>query len=273
MENWEWTRGRSADEIGAYIAYALQILKNVGFHCDGVTTPGGFGSNARPALAQGSMEALRSVFKAEVPHYFRDAYDSGTQSVSPRVEYASGLNTDDPKCVVSIVCCTGDWTGGWDNSEPGGADKYITEDLKGGRIVEIAERGEPLCLLSHWTGIYFNGQEVGFNIFKQVIGRVQAKYNNLHWMKLDELSRYWAARELTKIETREGGLRFKAPFACPEFTIELAQRLAQPPRVSQAALAEVDSPLKLKPGSWFRDQQRTIACFALPKGNSEVIWS
>jgi hypothetical protein len=30
MENWEWTTGRSADEIAAYMTYALGILKNIG---------------------------------------------------------------------------------------------------------------------------------------------------------------------------------------------------------------------------------------------------
>ena len=34
MENWEWTTGRSAEEIADYMAYALQILKNVGFTCE-----------------------------------------------------------------------------------------------------------------------------------------------------------------------------------------------------------------------------------------------
>ncbi len=271
MENWEWTTGRSADEIGAYMAYGLQILKNIGLPCEGVTTPGGFGNKALPALAQGALQAVRDVFGAEIPHYFRHAYDSGPQSVAPRVEYASGLDSNDPKCVVSIVCCTGDWTGGWDNSPVDGADKFITEDLKSGRLVEIIERGEPACLLSHWTGIYYNGQELGFNVFKEVVRRLNAKYNHLNWMKLAEISRYAAARELTKIERTPGtgtGIQFRAPYACPDFTVELPQRLEQPPKVGGAPLAEVNSALKLKSGTWFRDEKRTVVCFDLKKGEN-----
>ncbi|MEO1844585.1 MAG: hypothetical protein ABGZ37_09950, partial [Akkermansiaceae bacterium] len=41
MENWDFTTGKSADEIAAYQVYALQILKNIGLPCEGVTTPGG----------------------------------------------------------------------------------------------------------------------------------------------------------------------------------------------------------------------------------------
>jgi hypothetical protein len=272
MENWEWTTGRSADEIGAYIAYALQILKNVGLNCEGITTPGGFGNRALPQLAQGTLQAVRQVFNAEIPHYFRHAFDRGEQSVAPRVEYASGLDTNDPRCVVSIICCTGDWTGGWDNSAPGGADKFITEDLKSGRVVEIIERGEPACLLSHWTGIYYNGQETGFKIFQEVTRRLHAKYDNLHWMKLAELSRYWAARELTRIEKTKSGLSLKAPFACSEFTIEVNERIQGPIRAGETSLAEAPALLKLKPGTYFRDGQKTTICFALPKGASELKW-
>jgi len=39
--------------------------------------------------------------------------------------------------VVSILGCTGDWTGGWDNTPPGGVDKFITEDLQKGRMVDV----------------------------------------------------------------------------------------------------------------------------------------
>jgi hypothetical protein len=90
MENWDWAAGRSVDEIASYIAYALQILKNIDLHCDGFTTPGGFGKGALPELSQAAFEAVRSVYAPEIPHYFRNLFDKGTESVAPRVEYAKG---------------------------------------------------------------------------------------------------------------------------------------------------------------------------------------
>ena len=107
-----------------------------------MTTPGGFGAKARPELSIATLQAVRDVFKAEIPHYFRDAVAQGPGSVAPRVENASGLDGSDPRCVVSVVACTGDWTGGWDNTPPGGADRFITADLKSGRMVEVIERGD-----------------------------------------------------------------------------------------------------------------------------------
>lgn len=274
MENWEWTTGRSADEIAGYMAYALQILKNVGLPCEGVTTPGGFGNRALPQLAQATLQSVRDVFSAEIPHYFRHLFDKGEQSVAPRVEYASGLDGADPKCVVSIIGCTGDWTGGWDNTPPGGVDKFITEDLQSGRMVEVIQRSEPALMLAHWTGIYWNGQELGFKILQEVVRRLHARFDNLVWMKLSEVARYWAAKELTRIERDGNQLTFHAPFACPAFTMRSGAEPNAVPRfyaLNQATpLREVSRPLELRNWSWTRIGQEVLMCFDLPKGASKI---
>ena len=67
MENWGWSVGKSADQLGHYMSYALRVLKNVGLACEGITTPGGFGNRALPELAQGTLQACRDVFGAEIP--------------------------------------------------------------------------------------------------------------------------------------------------------------------------------------------------------------
>ncbi len=265
MENWDWTTGRSADEIGAYLAYALRILKEAGLTCEGVTTPGGFGNRALPQLAQASAQSVRDVFGAEIPHYFRHCYDGGEQSVAPRVENVSGLDGDDPRCVVSIIGCTGDWTGGWDCSKPEGADKFISEDLQSGRMVEVIGRGEPALMLAHWTGIFWNGQELGFTIFKEVVRRLQARYDHLRWMKLSEVARYWAAKELTRIERTADRISFRAPFACPDFTVR-----CELPEGAQFRLKQVTGPLLLEPGTWCRADREATACVALPRGISHL---
>jgi hypothetical protein len=274
MENWDWTTGKSADEIADYLAYALRILKNVGLPCEGITTPGGFGSGARPQLAQATLQSVRDVYGAEIPHYFRDLFDHGQESVAPRVEYAGGLDGPDPRCVVSILGCTGDWTGGWDCTEPGGADRFITSDLQQGRMVEVIQRGEPAIMVCHWTGIYWNGQELGFKIFQEVVRRLHARFDNLVWMKLAEVARYWAAKELTRIAQNAGELSFRAPFACPDFTVRFEADANAVPRLRAAQapieLKEVSSALKLTPGSWRRDGKFLTVCFPLPKGESSL---
>ena len=274
MENWDWTAGKSVDELADYLAYALRILKNAGLPCDGVTTPGGFGKGALPQLAQATLQSVRSVFGTEVPHYFRDLHDHGTESVAPRVQYAAGLDGSDPRCVVSILACTGDWTGGWDCEPPGGADKFITEDLQRGRMVEVIQRGEPAFMLAHWTGVFWNGQELGFKIFQETVRRLKARFDNLIWMKLSEAARYWAARELTQIDRAGESFEFLAPYACPEFTMRFGMRGNQVPHRVAGGMAmpldEVGSPKTLVPGSWCREGQKAIACFGLTKGKSRL---
>ena len=271
QENWDFSVGRSADELADYLSYALNILKNVGLPCEGVTTPGGFGNRVMPALARATLESVRSVFGStvgEIPHYFRNLYDKGDESVAPRVQYASGLNTPDPRCVVSIIGCTGDWTGGWDNSLPVGADAFITKDLRRGRMVDVITRGEPAVMVCHWTGIHFNGQELGFQIFQEVVRRLGERFGQkILWMKLSEIARYWAAKELTRVavDAPGGNVTFDAPYACPRFTLRLKLPAGAAPQ-----LEEVADAARLRAGAFYRDGDAAVCCIDLPKGTSGI---
>ena len=273
MENWGFSVGKSADEMANYLAFALRILKNAGLTCEGVTTPGGFGSKARPSLAAGTLDACRDVFQIEIPHYFRDLY-TDDRSVAPVIYNASGLDGPAPRCVVSIIGCTGDWFGGWDGLTPGKVDQLITEDGQGGRLPEIIKRGEPAIMVCHWAGIYYNGEEVGFNIFKEAVKRLHAHHDGLVWMKLSEIARYWAARELTRIDRQGGRLTLSAPFACPGFTVRV--RRSADPAVTQTAkgaavpLRRVEGLSRLEPGAWTPDGPWATVCLDLPRGTSTL---
>jgi hypothetical protein len=271
MENWEWSQKRSVDELADYIAYALRPLKNAGLPCGGVTSPGGFGGKNLANYSQAVLQAQRDVFKTEIPFYLKKVY-TDQRSPAPEVLYASGLEGDDPKAVVSVIGCTSDWFGGWDGLEAGSVDKFITEDLKGGRLPEVISKGDPAVLVCHWPGLYYNGEEVGFKIFQGVVKRLHAAYDNLVWMKFSELSRYWAAKELTRIEKAEKGVSLQAPFACPGFTLKIAGSGVPKGSANEQPLAlkEVASPLKLTSGSWTRAADGVIVCFDLPKGASRV---
>ena len=274
MENWRWSDEKSVDELAAYISYALRILRNIDLPCEGVTSPGGFGARVRPEYAKATLEACREVFSAEIPHYFQDVISSGEESVAPRVYYASDLAGSDPKCVVSIIGCTGDWTGGWDAVRTPEPDRFITKDLSKGRLVDVIERGEPALLVCHWTGIYYNGRELGFQAFQEVVRRLHEKYDNLIWMKNSEIARYWAARELTRIEPEGATVKLRAPFACPSFTLRIAAQATKAPAVVRGRettpLREVGDARRLEPGTWLRGERETTVCFDLGRGRSEI---
>jgi hypothetical protein len=270
MENWEWSQNKSADELAAYQAYALQILKDAGLPCEGLTTPGGYGGRNQDNLALGTLQAVRDVYGAEIPHYFRDLFTEKGKSVAPQVRFPSGLETNDPKCVVSVLGCTGDWFGGWDGLVRGDVNQFITEDLQAGRMVEVIDSGEPAVMVCHWPGIYFNGEKVGFNILKEIKRRLDQKYSHLIWMKLSEISRYWAAKELTSVSVEKTAIKLKAPFAAPDFTLRINKPIKNPGIKNSAPLQKITRMTDLKPGTFYTGKKETIVCFGLQKGETEI---
>lgn len=273
MENSFPQRKISVDELAAYLAYALRILKNCDLPCEGITTPGGFGSKAQFELGLAAREAVTSIFNAEIPHYFKYVAD-GAESTQPLVEHVSDLDTAHPKVVVNVPAGTGDWFGNWDGDAVPQPDRYATADASAGRLVELIERGDPAVMLCHWPGLYGNGSRAGFEACKRVILSLNARYGDrTHWMKISELARYWAAKELTRIERQGERITLTAPFACPDFTLRLANAPAAPPRLTHQGqslpLHEVRAPRDLKPGTWLREKDHLTLCFNLPKGLSE----
>jgi hypothetical protein len=282
MENGGWCEGKSADEIGAYIDYALRILRNVDLPCEGFTTPGGFGNPAMGNLEIGGMQALRSVFNVEVPHYFKYVVTGSDESTLPRVELAKGIDSESPEFIVNIPSCTGDWFGDWHGGNPDPmnevVDRHITADFKHGRMVEVIEKGEPACFLTHWPNMYANGTGQNFKSFQAIVKRINEAYGDrIRWMKLSEIARYWAAKELTAIERSGNLMTIKAPVGAPGFTLkidvvdgaELSPRIAADSSSGLIGLKEnnqIAGPLSS--GEWRRREQSIELCIDLPKGTS-----
>ncbi len=95
-------------------------------------------------------------------------------------------------------------------------------------------------------------------------------------MKLSELSRYWAAKELTQIEETGQGISFRAPFACPEFTVSLPKGAYGNPHIQREGksqhLKKVASRKDLQARSWCEDSGQAMACFDLSKGRTSLVW-
>jgi len=275
MENWDWSQDKSADELASYMAYALNVLKEAGYYCDGITTPGGFGSRNMENLARGTMEAVREVYQAPVSHFFRDLITEKGQSVAPVVMAQRDIGGNAATCSVHIIGCTGDWFGGWDGLTPGHPDRFITADLSSGRMVDVVESGEPAIMVCHWPGIYYNGEKHGFNVFKQVVERLEQKYgDDIRWMKLTDIASYWAAREFIQVQETKEGLVLDTPFGAKDFTIRIGNRM----RKSMLRIGDKRIPLKdlgksqkLEANSFSRETGETLLCFDLPKGRSELV--
>jgi hypothetical protein len=264
----------SVDELANYIAFALKILKNCDLPCDGITTPGGFGTRVKDKLPVAVHQAVKEVFAAELPHYFKYVVE-GNESAAPKLEFMPGAS-DVSQLTMNTPAGTGDWFGGWDGDDKPQPDLYANEDASRGRMVELIERGEPAVMLCHWPGLYSHGAKQGFLDFKKVVTALEGRFTKQTlWMKLSAIGRYWAAKELTKLSTDGNGqLSIDAPLSCSDFTVRLNRRRTMAPMLhagqSATRLREVSSADQLVENTFSADGEQAIACFALPKGRSRL---
>jgi hypothetical protein len=274
MENSFPQTDLSVDELASYIAYALKILKNCELPCEGITTPGGFGNRVKDKLPVAVHQAVKDVFAAELPHYFKYVVD-GDERTDPKLEFvASGKDVS--QLTMNIPAGTGDWFGGWDGDETPQPDLYANDDATRGRMVELIERGEPAVMLCHWPGLYSHGTKRGFLDFQKVVTALEGRFSKqTAWMKLSAIGRYQAAKELTKLDLGENRqLSIDAPLSCPDFTIRLKLRPSSAPtlHIGQSAtpLRKVGAPEQLSENTFWTADEQLIACFSLPKGSSRL---
>jgi hypothetical protein len=126
-------------------------------------------------------------------------------------------------------------------------------------------------MVCHWPGMYYNGTEHGFNVFKTVVERLHRRFNHLHWMKLSEIARYWAAKELTSIQGSKGNYSFTAPYACPDFTVSIPGSDVAKVQINDGTQLEpVSKRSGLKSGTYFKSNDGVLACFDMRKGTSQL---
>jgi hypothetical protein len=141
-------------------------------------------------------------------------------------------------------------------------------------MVEVIEKQEPAIMVCHWPGIYYNGEKIGFNILKDVVGRLNEKYDNLYWMTLSEIARYWAAKKLTKVSINKKRISISAPFESKDFTLGVNMKI----RSAELVFKNERKPFELRGsvrdihnGTYFRGKNESVLCFKLPKGESEIV--
>jgi hypothetical protein len=105
---------------------------------------------------------------------------------------------------------------------------------------------------------------------KQIEHRLSQKYDHLSWMKLSEIARYWAAKELTSITVHQNTIKLNAPFAAPDFTLKINAVVQKPIRNQGVPMKIVHKPSDLEANSMVTDKSGTRLCFDLKKGKTEL---
>lgn len=266
-EQVEWV-DPPVEPLTDYIAAAMRLLKDAGVPCDGVTSPGAFGKRKEDAYAKATLEAARSVLGNSRPFYFLWVKTDEIPEV--RIWYpdkGKGI------AIASVPGCTGDWFGGWTGFDAGDADRFITEDLAGGRLPEVLAHESPCVLVGHWPGFYFGGEEVGFRILKEVKRRLDAydpDHSRTIWMKTSEIGRYWMARQLSDITLSGDGAVVNTRFPAARFTLEFKGCRADAVQVDEAELVRVRDRRSFRSGAFLVEGDATFVAFDLPEGETRL---
>jgi len=133
----------------------------------------------------------------------------------------------------------------------------------------VVAAGWPAVMVSHWPGFYFQGEEIGFNIFKTVVARVN-RLPNILWMKTSEIAHYWLARALAQVTPSADGCRISSPVPCQRFTLRLSPAQAGRWHVNGRPLREVSGPLHLETDAWAADGEGVVLSFDLEAGETSV---
>jgi len=272
-EQYEWV-DPPVEPLTDYIAAAMTLCRDAGFPCAGVTSPGAFGVRQEAAYARATLDAALRVNQDPQPFYFLHVYDPPEQWPDVPIWYA---DKEQGTAIASIISCTHDWFGSWTGYDPGDPDLFITEDLQGGRLPLILERELPCIPVGHWPGFYYGGEEVGFNVLKEVkrrLDRYDPDKTKTIWLKTSEIGHYWMARQLSDISTTpldDGAwqVQVDTKFPTANFTLqfEVACNRVQ---VNGQDLRQVYTRRDLQEGSFLVEGQRTVAAFALPTGTTNL---
>ncbi len=270
-EQVEWVNP-PVDKLTDYIITAMNMLNNVGIPCEGVTSPGAFGKRQEAAYAKAVLTASQEVNNDPRPFYFLWLKHDELPDVPIwHVDKENGI------AIASIVSCAGDWFGGWTGYDLGNADRFITEDLQGGRLPPILEKELPCVLVGHWPGFYFNGDKLGFDVLKTVKERLDdydPDNTKTLWMKTSEIGHYWMAREFTGITVvhEHQQIKLDTQFPTANFTLAIDAPLRRV-QINGWDLRQVHSRREFQSDTFLIEGKQTYIAFDLEIGDINLIFT
>lgn len=280
-KEWEWSQNQDLKTLTKYITHALRILRNVGIIANGVTSPCNFGMEIEGIYARAVLEAEKRVNGITLTWYFLHVEPTriGRQAslIKPRLMY---LEEKKKEAVISIISGSRDYLGrqfkdevNWDMAKL--ADKWITLDGDGGRLVELFKNRACIIFHTHWYNVY-DEDKFGLRVLNEVISRLKRNFGKkIIWMKCSEIARYFATMKSSKIrmkvKNRKIELIFSSPFSCPFFTISF--KTNEEPReviVNGMKIKKVTNEVLL-PNSWMIRNERVYLCFDLTNKTKVVL--
>ena len=191
MNERDWSRTQNESTLTPYIAKALSLLKDAGFHSIGVTSPWDFGLQVEEDYQRAISQAVKQVTGSEKAWFFLRSL-AGYANAKPWVAV-----DEDGRTLVSIpttvsedyLWCTIDSVRTDDEYVGQIADNLITEDGSEGEILRVLETGGYPILITHWQSLMSNGLLTGLKVMEEVARRVENHLaDRVEWMSFEQIT-------------------------------------------------------------------------------------
>jgi hypothetical protein len=187
----DWSQTQTRETLTPYLIRQLELLRDAGFDCTGVTSPWVFGIRVEPEYIAAIAAAQRAVYGRDFSWYFLHMiYDR------PDLRPWLALESDE-HTLVSIPANVDDYWWETINSPrtdeaflSGIADQFLTADGRAGRVREVLDAGGWPILLTHWQSLFSNSTESGLAVLDEVGRRIADTLDDeVEWVTCMELAR------------------------------------------------------------------------------------
>ncbi len=170
----EWASNATETEMTDYIARSLELCRDAGIVCTGVTSPWDFAVDNEANYTRGIADAFDRVFNKSISWYFLHGITE-RDGIRAWVEY-----DNDGKKVVSVPKTVSDYFWGTidtpcasDDFISHTADYFITDDGKSGAVIDALDRNCFPVICTHWQSMFSNGSFAGVKALAVVGERIE----------------------------------------------------------------------------------------------------
>jgi len=177
----DWSQTQTRETLTPYIERALQMLKDAGVKCTGVTSPWDFASKVEGEYVPSIVEAMGRVYDSNLSWYF-------LHSIGDKVDAKPWVAHEDGAVLVSIPATVDDYM--WQTIDNPLTDDSFLESAAGSIIARtkalLGGGGWPIWV-THWQSLWSNGLETGLRILDKAAKRVDDELD-VQWMTCMELA-------------------------------------------------------------------------------------
>jgi hypothetical protein len=186
-----WSQTQTRATLTPYMTRQLELLRDAGFDATGVTSPWVFGIQVEPEYIAAIVGAQQAVYGRRFSWYFLHMLHDRPDA-RPWIAHREGETT-----LVAIPSNVDDFWWATINSPRTDtayvseiADKMLTVDGRGGKIVEVLSAGGWPVLLTHWQSLFSNGLETGLAVLDELGQRIHTHLDDrVEWVTCLEMAR------------------------------------------------------------------------------------